>query len=71
MKSYNYHAEPPINPPERTDEEWEKINRNSMRQEAIEALGTVLSRLGELDFSFANIAKIGNIQAQLAREMED
>jgi len=41
--------EPPASPPEPSDEEYDRNCRNSCREEAIEALGTAISRLDEID----------------------
>ena len=38
-----------INPPHLDDEEWERVQRNSIRQDAIEAANLLISRLDELD----------------------
>lgn len=43
-------AEPPTDPPVVDDATYERNVRNSCRTDAIEALGTVISRLDELNY---------------------
>ena len=59
-----------VNPPEPTDEEWERNNRNSMREEAIDALGTAISRLNELDDT-DSISYLEIVLDNLQQGMED
>ena len=62
----------PVDPPELSDKEWERNNRNSIRREAIEAIGTVLSRLNELDhLSFELSVNLAFLRDKLRQEMED
>jgi len=63
-----------ISPPEPTDEVYEKNVRNSCRREAIMALGTVISRLDEINHHGAGRytqRNLQNLQEYLQREMED
>ena len=62
----------PVGPPELDDATWEKNNRNSIRREAIDALGTVISRLNELDhLSFELSVNLAFLRDKLRQEMED
>ena len=65
----------PVNPPEPDDATWEKNNRNSIREEVIEALGTVISRLDELDWdestSRGTQSALLNLMIKVNEDMED
>ena len=60
----------PVGPPEPDDATWEKNNRNGIRREAIEALGTAISRLTELD-DLDSISYMEMVKDNLMAEMED
>jgi len=63
-----------VSPPELTDEVYEKNVRNSCREEAINALGTVISRLDEIkhDGRHRHTQKdLEDPQDYLMRDMED
>ena len=60
----------PISPPEPDDATWEKNNRNSMREEAIEALNTAVSRLTELDDN-DSISYLEIVRDNMQQDMEE
>jgi hypothetical protein len=64
----------PVNPPELSDEEWERNNRNSMRNDAINALATAIDRLDELehDGHHRHAQKyLESLRDYLGRDLED
>jgi hypothetical protein len=66
--------EPPVSPPEPTDEEYDRNGRNSCRKEAIEAAGTLISRLDELDHDGIHRhtqKHLEDLQEYLENDMED
>lgn len=60
----------PVDPPELPPDAWERNNRNSMRLDVIRGLGTVISRLYELDYDNDVIWIFEKTQNQMYREME-
>jgi hypothetical protein len=64
----------PENPPELTDAKWDRNNRNSMRQDAIDALDMAISRLDELDHDGIHRhtqKRLEDLQEYLQNDMED
>jgi len=60
----------PVDPPEFTDEELDIVERNWCREEAIEALGTAIGRLVEVDCDNETIIYLNDLQTRLYAEME-
>ena len=63
----------PTNLPEPTDAEYEKNVRNSCRRDAIEAIGTALDNLSQLEDGKhkEEIRSLKNLRVDLVLDMED
>ena len=71
-----YHDRPhipdlPESPPAVDEADYDRIQRNSCRYDAIAALGTVISRLDELDHDGHTCAYLENLRDYIQNDMED